>query len=1030
MCDASGAARQAVSPDRSGGRPDAVGVGECDAGGAVRLGVCCTHTVAASRRAAWCRLRARWVALVLTIAKLSLWSVNYYNDTARAVGHAARDARSAGGGLAEYYAERDTRTPVWTCVGDARAVAELVGLSDGARTGGDADPDVVARWLDEGVAPSGDCGRAHGTGGVHGFDLTFCAPKSVSLVRAFGGDVVDKAVSAAHATAIAEALEYLAQHAGYTRVHNPVTGEKDLQKLPGLVAASYQHETSRAGDPHLHTHVLVPNRQARRDGRLVSVDGTSLFHEARAAGIVYQATLRFELHRLAGVEWGPVDPRTGMAEIAGIDPTNVSAWSQRSTQLREWAANNLTVIDPREGLSQAQLAAAQKATRPRKPEHLSWAELRAGWQTDERGFGVDRGAQRAARNAREQAAARAAARVERTGVAIDRRAVAAMTARGDKAALTRADLVEVIGAHLPLMADDGAAVADGGGPSAGGGALMPREVIEACVDAVGMRLTGPRLPHHREGSERFTVDLILAEERAVFDVVDATNVRAQSWVRPHDTAEALELSQEQYRAVRAIAESPRLVAPLTAPAGAGKTTSMRALRTLVERRQGARVIVLAPTGKAVDVAVTEGAASVGYTLDSALPKLVDGTLQLSPFDLVIVDEAGMVSTEHWRRLLAHTTPAGTKTVLVGDARQLAPVKARGGMFAQLCEDLPWTQHLTEVWRMHDPAERNASLALRDGGPAPVRRAVAWYRSHDRLHTGDPIAMAADALDGWRADVAAGKDSLVIADTLEMCDALNRRIHDERTAADAPTVTAARGHHVAVGDVVITRRNDPTLEVYDPHDVTGRLEREAPVRNGQRWQVIGVDPEHQRIAARRLGDDARAVFAGDYLREYVTHGFAVTAHSAQGVTAQTTHAVIADTATRNLLYVAMTRGRESNQAYLYQRTVGEADHQHAAPADGVHVAHRGSPAQAAQAMRTVLGRDERAHTAHRTAADTPVELLPDRVASLVRTHQQTVARRRAAHQKTERRQWDRAIDRNLGIYRSRRHSRDDGYDLSL
>ncbi|WP_237573617.1 MobF family relaxase [Mycolicibacterium lacusdiani] len=958
---------------------------------------------------------------MLTIAKLSRWSVNYYNDTARAVGQATRDAQSAGGGLAEYYAERDTRTPVWTCAGDARAATELVGLGDGSRVGGDADPDVVARWLDEGVAPSGDCGRAHGTGGVHGFDLTFCAPKSVSLVRAFGGDVMDKAVSAAHQTAIAEALEYLAQHAGYTRVHNPITGEKDLQKLPGLVAAAYQHETSRAGDPHLHTHVLVPNRQARADGRLVSLDGTSLFHEARAAGIVYQATLRHELHRLAGVEWGSVDPRTGMAEIAGIDPTNVAAWSQRSTQLREWAANNLTVIDPSKGVSQAQLATAQKATRPKKPEHLSWAELRAGWMADGRGFGVDRDGQRAARNAREQAAARAAARIERTGVVIDRRAVAAMAARGDKAALTRADLVEVIGAHLPLMADGGAGAADGGAP-------MPRAVIEACVDSVGMRLTAPRLAHQREGSERFTVDVILAEERAVFDVVDATNVRAQSWVREFDTPASLGLSDQQYDAVRNIATSPRLVAPLSAPAGAGKTTSMRALRTLVERRSSGRVIVLAPTGKAVDVAVGEGAASVGYTLDSALPKLADGTLQLSPFDLVIVDEAGMVSTDHWRRLLAHTTAAGTKTVLVGDAHQLAPVKARGGMFAQLCEDLPWTQRLSEVWRMHDPGERSASLALRAGGPAPVRRAVAWYRSHDRLHCGDSIAMAADALDGWRADVAAGKDALVIADTREMCDALNRRMHDERTAPEALTVTAARGHHVAAGDVVITRRNDPTLEVYDPRDVRQQLEQEAPVRNGQRWQVIGVDPDNHRIAARRLGDGARAVFAGDYLREHVTHGFAVTAHSAQGVTAETTHAVIADTATRNLVYVAMTRGRDSNQAYLYQRTTGEADHQHRSPAEGVHVAHRGTPAQAAQLMRTVIGRDERARTAHQTAADTSSELLPERVASLVAEHQQAVARRWAAHRQAERRQQDRAIDRTLGIHRSRDRNRE--HDLGL
>jgi conjugative relaxase-like TrwC/TraI family protein len=256
---------------------------------------------------------------MLTIAKLSRWSINYFNDTANAVGQAVKDARKAGGGLGEYYTEHDTRTPVWLCAGDTHTAATLVGLTDIQRAGGEADTEVVERWLDDGVAPNGARGRAFGTRGVYGFDLTFCAPKSVSLIRALRADgVADKAVAAAHATAISEAMDYLAQDAGYTRLHNPATGEKDLVRLPGLVAIAYQHETSRAGDPHLHTHVIVPNRQARHDGRLVSIDGTSLYHEARAAGVIYQATVRRELHRLLGVEWTVADPATGMAEVAGM----------------------------------------------------------------------------------------------------------------------------------------------------------------------------------------------------------------------------------------------------------------------------------------------------------------------------------------------------------------------------------------------------------------------------------------------------------------------------------------------------------------------------------------------------------------------------------------------------------------------------------------------------------------------------------------------------------------------------------------
>jgi ATP-dependent exoDNAse (exonuclease V) alpha subunit len=252
--------------------------------------------------------------------------------------------------------------------------------------------------------------------------------------------------------------------------------------------------------------------------------------------------------------------------------------------------------------------------------------------------------------------------------------------------------------------------------------------------------------------------------------------------------------------------------------------------------------------------------------------------------LVVVDEAGMVGTDDLRQLLAHTTKAGIKTVLVGDAHQLAPVKARGGMFAQLCTDLPWTQKLSEVWRMRDPAERAASLALRDGGPAPVRRAVEWYRSHERLHTGDPVAMAHDALQAYRADTATGKDALLVCDTKEMTDALNQRIHDERIDADAPTLTAARGQRIAVGDLIISRRNDPSLGVFDATDI--HMTAADPVRNGNRWRVYAIDPEHDRIAARRLSDGARAAFSGDYLRAHITHGYAVTVHSAQGATADT------------------------------------------------------------------------------------------------------------------------------------------------
>ncbi|AKK30467.1 MobF family relaxase [Mycobacterium sp. EPa45] len=870
---------------------------------------------------------------MLTIAKLSAWSINYYNDTARA----ALDAQTAGGGLGEYYSEHDTRTPVWLCAGDARRAAELVGLSDLDRAGGEAKTDVVERWLVGGESPNGAAGRGFRSGSVHGFDLTFCAPKSVSLIRAIrADDVADKAIADAHAAALSEAMEYLATHAGYTRVHNPITGEKDLVRLPGLVAVAYQHETSRAGDPHLHTHVIVPNRQARADGAMVSIDGTSLYHEAKAAGVIYQATLRRELHQSLGYEWLPVDPATGMAEVAGIDPSSIAAWSQRSTQLREWAAGNLVVNDGGE-LTGAQLSAAQKATRPSKAEQVAWAELRAGWRTDERGLGIDSAAHRRARRDR----------VAASGPRFDRQRIADAAATIEKAAFTRADLVEVIGAQLPVDT-----------------ARSPRQLVEEAVDEIAVRLTAPRDAHQREGHERFTLDLILAEEAAVLDLVDAQDSRSILWGLRDDVDG---LSPDQQRAVVNIAISPWLVQPLSAPAGAGKTTSMRALVAMAHRRRSGRVIVLAPTGNAVDVAVREGAGDTGYTIAKALHDIDSHTLSLKYTDLVIVDEAGMVGTDDLRRLLTATTLGGVKVVLVGDQHQLAPVKARGGMFAQLCADLPWAQRLSEVWRMHDPEERNASLALRDGGPAPVRRAIEWYCKNDRLHAGDEIDMASAALAGYRRDIAAGKDSLLVCDTTEMADALNHRIHTETIDPDALAVTAAREHQIAVGDLIISRCNDPTISVLH---ATERTQHADPVRNGNRWRVYAIDPDNQRIAARRVSDGARTVFTGDYLREHVTHGYAITVHSAQGATTDTTYAVLSENTTRALLYVAMSRGRQTNTVYLTEQLGGDKqlDH-HSQPQ--LHGAVRGASRHAAQLVRRIVANvGDQARTAHDIAAKAP------------------------------------------------------------
>ena len=138
---------------------------------------------------------------MLTISKLKRWSINYYIDTAKAAEHAAGTWRApmAGWGSTTPSARPEPRS--WLLAGDTHPPRP--GRAHRCqRAGGEADAEVVARWLDDGVAPNGAHGRAFGERGVHGFDLTFCAPKSVSLVRALRRMTWCKAIADAHTTAL------------------------------------------------------------------------------------------------------------------------------------------------------------------------------------------------------------------------------------------------------------------------------------------------------------------------------------------------------------------------------------------------------------------------------------------------------------------------------------------------------------------------------------------------------------------------------------------------------------------------------------------------------------------------------------------------------------------------------------------------------------------------------------------------------------------------------------------------------------
>jgi ATP-dependent exoDNAse (exonuclease V) alpha subunit len=406
------------------------------------------------------------------------------------------------------------------------------------------------------------------------------------------------------------------------------------------------------------------------------------------------------------------------------------------------------------------------------------------------------------------------------------------------------------------------------------------------------------------------------------------------------------------------------------------------------------VLVLAPTGKAVDEAMQEGAGDRGLTVAKALMLIQDNALDVDSSTVVIVDEASMLGTPELKKLLSAAVLGRAKMVLVGDLSALPGQGPRRDVRAALCRPAvePTPRRGVADGRSH--RTRHLPGAASRARQSAAQRGEVVSQSRPSARRGSDLAMASDALDAYLKDRAAHKDALLIADTWEMADALNRRLHDTLTA-DGPAVKAARDQQIRVGDIIMSRSNDVTIDVRP-----GRAgERADQVRNGNRWRVAAIDPDTNRLAAERLTDKARAIFEADYLKEHITLGYAATVHSAQGVTADSSYAILGEGASRAMACVAMTRGRRNNEAFLYHKFSNEADHEHAKPisSPALHQMRRGNKYSAEHHFKRILHNDDRPRTMHAEAERTEPTLLPEVIAEVIQRHEARRRARRAAWQ---------------------------------
>jgi conjugative relaxase-like TrwC/TraI family protein len=220
-----------------------------------------------------------------------------------AAGQASYYERQVARGRDDYYSGRGEAPGEWT--GRGAAALRLAGQVEAAQfnalmAGLDPSDEALERRLRD----------SRGEPKVVGFDLTFSAPKSVSVLFAAGDEQTAGQLIAAHESAVRAALEYVEDTAVKVRRGQ---GGAIIEPGEGVIAAAYRHRMSRSLDPQLHTHVVCANVARGPDGRWTALDGRHLYEHAKTAGYLYQAHLRAEVRERLGLEWGPVTK--GAAEL-------------------------------------------------------------------------------------------------------------------------------------------------------------------------------------------------------------------------------------------------------------------------------------------------------------------------------------------------------------------------------------------------------------------------------------------------------------------------------------------------------------------------------------------------------------------------------------------------------------------------------------------------------------------------------------------------------------------------------------------
>ncbi|MGF9648848.1 MobF family relaxase [Pseudarthrobacter oxydans] len=799
---------------------------------------------------------------------------------------------------------------------------------------------------------------------VVGFDLTFSVPKSVSVLWALSPRSTQDRILRTHHDAVEQTLAWLEENVIHTRAGR--NGVAHLGTM-GAIAAAFDHWESRTGDPQLHTHLVIANRLQRiTDGAWVTLDSRTLYKAAVAASEHYNGLLFDALHRQLGSDTDIRNPVTSTLnpsqQLTGIDEELIREFSNRSRLINvetdrlvaEWVTEHghpptsATIIKLRQ---QATLTTRiPKAELPTPLHELSnqWRKraIAKGFQpADVLAATINRSRvspltyvdftsdwiDSVAALARERVASKRSTWNRWNLLAEAERLCAQIRCRSASDRNALIDAVATAAEHQSVALNEYRYTA----PPDASPDLRIRQ--SSVFDFHGLRL-------YTDTSTLACESAIMAARNDDGGPAVRADVIMNSLNRVHQSGKP-ELHSDQRAAVASVLLSGNRLDAIVGPAGTGKTTTLGAVKATWEAEHGSgSVIGLAPAAASAEVlgrelamatenvtkwlheSVGSGASSRAerfFNVQNGLANAHVGERRSIAFaqeaarlaatqqrwcfhsdQLVIIDEASMVSTFQLAALVQQAQEAGAKILLVGDPGQLDAIDA-GGVLGWL-DRQGKTTRLSSIWRFHEKWEGASSLKLRNGDYSAIRD----YEQHRRIRHGTYLEMVDRAYLAWQADVLAGKSSILIAADNDTVGMLN-----ERAQADLVTqgqvdrelsVLLNDGLYAGFGDTIIARGNNRRLI-----DSQGDF-----VRNGTLFDVESISRRDGSLLAVRRETGATVVLPRTYLESSVELGYATTAHRSQGITVDTGHTVVTHgRLTRELLYVSMTRGRSGNFAYV-------------------------------------------------------------------------------------------------------------------